>query len=159
MPLLVVLAWFAIREWRRPAARVLLSGFAIAVVVSLGFGLYFDGRRVAPAPWDLVRDVPLFNSALPARFAVYVSLAAAVMAAIWGSSQRISPLVRGLLLGAAIVTLVPAVTHEPWKLRIDEPRFFASDGAQKSCIRRGENVLVLPYFNAALHWQQADGFR
>ena len=76
-----------------------------------------------------------------------------------GLLQRISPLVRGLLLGAAIVTLVPALTHEPWKLRIDEPRFFASDGAQKTCIRRGDNVLVLPYFNAALHWQQADGFR
>jgi hypothetical protein len=160
LPALVMVAWFGWQRWRTPAGRFLLASFAIAVIAAFGSALHVHGRRIVVMPWTLIADLPLFNNVITARFAVYVSLAAAVMSALWAASTRAPHWARLALPALAVLALLPRVGWMEYHHAPDNPRFFA-DRLDRECLRPGENVLVLPYGkNAdAMLWQVETGFR
>src|SRR5207244_5088178 len=83
LPTLVVVAWFAVRSRRSAAARFLLAMLVLGLVFSLGTAAHVEGRRELWLPWSVAARLPVFDNVLPVRFAVYTSLAAAVIVAFW----------------------------------------------------------------------------
>ena len=102
-----------------------------------------------PLPWSAASHLPVINNALPFRFTAYVSLAAAVIVALWIATTKGRIFARPYVLPIlAVVALVPAV----W--RTDYPSYHASqparlafftDGLYKSCIPRNETLAIFPF--------------
>jgi hypothetical protein len=160
LPLLAIVALFAVRNRRRPGSRFLVLALGLALVATLGSELRVRDHALVPLPWRLVRDLPLFDNVIPSRFAVYAALPAALIASLWAASPAWSRSLRIILTGAAIAALVPAVWRGYWHEHPPRPAFFA-DGVDRLCLGRNDNVLVLPppFQNAALLWQAESGYR
>jgi len=159
LPLLAVLLVFALRVRRSAAARFLVAAFALVTLVALGQKLHVDGHRLFWLPWSLVAEKPLVNNILPARFALYAWLIAAVVTALWTSSQRGS-LARSVVLPVlAVAALVPALQHADFRQRPERWAFF-SDQLYKHCVPRGETLAVFPFgkWGDSLLWQAESGF-
>ena len=158
LPALVIVALFARERWRTAVGRFLLVSFAVAVVVSLGFFLSVDGHRHGQLPWVHLGYRPLFNDILPVRIALYVSLAVAVMVAIWAS--RRGGVARWLLPLLAVLAIVPRPFGHAFDEAYAVPRFF-TDASYRSCLAPGERILPLPVGagGEADLWQVAAGFR
>jgi hypothetical protein len=117
-------------------------------------------HELIPLPWRLVRNVPLFDNVIPGRFALYVALIAALVAAVWAASPETSRKLRIVLTGAAALALVPALWHGYWHEHPSRPAFFG-EKLDRRCLKAGDSVLVLPppFQNSALLWQAESGFR
>jgi hypothetical protein len=84
LPLLVIIGFFAREKSRTPPGRFLFVMFLLLVLASLGPRLWIAGHYSGIAlPWLALMHLPLVASALPIRFSMFVSLAAAVIAALW----------------------------------------------------------------------------
>ena len=69
--------------------RYLLAALAAAVILTLGTGLVVEGQLEFWLPWHAVARLPVLDNVLPARLALYASLAAALIVALWtGSAAR-----------------------------------------------------------------------
>ena len=141
LPVLVIVGLFAFRRWREPGARFLLFALGLASVAALGDALHVGGDRIVTMPWALVGDLPIFEHMLPARLTLYVALAAGIVVAQWVASATGGD--RILLPMLSVIALIPTLGPGTWRLTPDQPSFFA--GAYRSCLARGDNVLVLPY--------------
>jgi hypothetical protein len=159
LPLLVVLGWFAWQRRRQPAGRLLVVLLALGIVAELGVALRVAGDRVVALPWAIAAELPGLNNVLPVRFSMYVSLAAAVAAALWAASPRPSAWLRVALVAAAVVSLLPAASRDFWSRTPARPSFFADD-TYRTCFRPDENVFIpdAAGMDAAL-WQAESGFR
>jgi hypothetical protein len=159
IPLLVVLCLFARERFRRPGGRLLLVLLLLGIVAEFGEALHVAGRRVAPLPWKLASELPGLNHALPARFSMYVDLAAAIAAASWAASSPRPRWLRATLVGAAVVALVPAFQRDLWRTTPARASFFAS-GAYRVCFRPDETVFIpdAARMDATL-WQAESGYR
>jgi hypothetical protein len=157
LPVLVIVAWFAIRGRRLPATRFLVASLVAPLLLSLGTALVVGGRRVTPLPWDLVARLPLLNNVLPVRFAVFTTLAAAVIVALWASSTRSAAAI--LLPALAILSLVPAVWRADYRLLPERWSFF-SEGLYRLCIPKGETVAIFPFgfWGSSMLWQAESDF-
>jgi hypothetical protein len=160
LPLLAIVVLFAVRRWRRAGSRFLLLALGLAALATLGSELRIRGRDLFPLPWRLVRDAPFFDNVIPGRFALYVALVAALIAAVWAASPEPSRALRMVLTGGAALALVPALWHGYWHEHPSRPPFFAAR-LDRSCLKPGDSVLVLPppFRNSALLWQAESGFR
>jgi hypothetical protein len=160
LPLLAIVVLFAVRRWRRAGSRFLVLALALALVATLGSELHVRDHALFPLPWRLVRDAPLFDNVIPSRFALYAALASSLIAALWAASRSSSRTLRIVLTAAAAAALVPAVGRGYWHEHPERPAFFAQ-GIDKICLRKNDNVLVLPppFRNAALLWQAESGYR
>jgi hypothetical protein len=156
LPLLAIVAWFAVSRRRRPGSRFLALAAALGAFLALGTSLRIAGREVVGLPWGVLADQPLFNNAMPVRFSAYVALAAAVLAALW---MRDTPGLAAIALPAlAVLALVPRLELPLWRSSIERPSFFA-DGLYEDCLREGENVFTYPYRSGEpLLWQVDSGF-
>ena len=161
IPTLLILALLLRRRWKEPAPRFILVSFAVAVVAACGIALHVRGARVMPLPWRLVAHLPVFDNILPARLMLFASLAAAAAVALWASSSGPPRWLRAALPALAALALVPnlAQAHAHWIRTPKQPAFF-TDRAYETCIRAGDNVLVIPYgfTGDALIWQAESGF-
>jgi hypothetical protein len=159
LPLLVIIGWFALLEWRRRRGRFLLGAAALAAVCALGTTLVVAGHRVVTLPWSWVARLPAFDNVLPARLLVFVALAVAVMAAIWLASQRVPRTVRVAGAVLAIGVLVPNVRLANWHTTPRLPRF-VTHHLYRSCLSPSNNVVVLPYEGNgdSMLWQAESGF-
>jgi hypothetical protein len=137
----------------------LLAAFGVAVLASLGPRLTIDGRQSFRLPWSVVANWPLFDNVLSERLALYVSLATAVIVALW-TAARPPGLGRWLLPGLALLAIGPNLATDAWATRYSVPAFF-TDRAYSSCLDPGETILPLPGItsNEALLWQTAAGYR
>ena len=86
LPLLAIVVLFAARRWRRAGSRYLVLALGLATLATLGSELRVRGHDLGPLPWRLVRDAPFFDNVIPGRFALYVALVAALIAAVWAAS-------------------------------------------------------------------------
>jgi hypothetical protein len=158
--LLVVMVIFAI-EFRRQRLGRFLSWFMFVVLLlSLGNHLVLDGNATGvPLPWNLIRQLPAFTYATPARFLVYLWLAAALALAIWLERPRFRA---GRWLAACLVgvTLLPNLTGLPWGTRVDEPQLMSSSSLSRY-VPNNSTVLALPFGSAgdSMFWQIQAGFR
>ena len=160
LPLLAIVLLVALTRWRRPGSRFLVLAFVAAVVATLGSDLRVRGHSLFPLPWRLVRDAPLFDNVIPGRFALYVALAGALIAALWAAGPRFSRALRVLLTVAAVAALVPAVWRGYWHEHPRRPAFYAQR-LDRVCLRKDDTVLLLPppFRNAGLLWQAESGYR
>lgn len=171
IPLLVLLVVVAIRLWARPLVR-LASLLAVALVVlSLGATLHVNGHDTGvPLPWRLFHWLPLAEHLLPNRLMLYVDLMAALMVALWvdhlgdrrteaRSSSRWKPAIGALVVGAALVPLVPALPYPSSPRRV--PAFFTSEAVRR--IPEGSVALIAPWHQVypadPMLWQAASGLR
>jgi hypothetical protein len=168
-PLLIIVIAFVVRNRRGRYAIPLLVVLVATIVSSLGPFLWVNGVQThLPLPWKFTDHVPFLRSALPGRFALYVSLAAAVIAALWiaewGSLRgRITRLAAGLV---ACAFLIPNPDAYHW-IPVPFVPFFSPKTIATHLAKR-ENILLLPFgftgpdmiwqWQAAFHFTQSGGY-
>jgi hypothetical protein len=164
LPTLLIVAAYALRGRRAAGARFLVAALVTSALLALGTRLQVDGQKLIALPWSAATHLPGLNNAPPFRFSVYVSLAAAVIAALWTATTKGRIYARPYVLPAlAVAALVPAV----W--RSSYPSFhpshpgrwaFFTDSLYKTCIPRGETVAIFPFGNGgdSMLWQAETGF-
>ena len=158
IPVLAMLVLYAVRRWRTPAGRLLIAGFAAAVVASLGVWLTVYGHRVITLPWEHVAYLPLFNNVLPARLMLFVMLVVAVAVALWVSMSK--TWLRFALPALAVLSFVPNPASASFRTAAYVPEFFRSADIRR-CIAPDETALIFPqakHGNAML-WQAVSAFR
>ena len=163
---MIVVVLYARRMRRSPGARILLSAFAVAFVLTLGVELVVGGRRIVSMPWTLARHVPVLDNIRADRFAVFVELIAGVIVALWTSQTKGRVFARPYVLPVlSVAVLVPNVALAGYRSALRQYPFFASD-AYRSCIQRGDTIAVLPLGQVApveqtdaMRWQVSSGFR
>jgi hypothetical protein len=159
IPLLAIVALFAWQRRRNPAGRLLVAVFVIALIAAMGPWLTVDGNQVLVWPWNGISFKPLFVNSMPVRDAVYAVLAAAVMTALWAASSARPAWLRAALPALAIVSLLPNLSWNVWGRTPEVPSLFTT-AAYKSCLGRGENVLLLPFgtLGDSMMWQARTRF-
>lgn len=166
-PLIMIVGLYAFRHIHIPHARALLLATAMLGIMSLGPWLHLGGIRTPfPLPWALASRLPLIHSALPIRFTMYVSLATAIIAALWAVDAKSSPAgcLRILGLLCACITIIPnELQWDPW------PRsaFFTPKHVRQT-LGVMPNVIVLPFasigpsmalqLNSGLAFTQSGGY-
>ncbi len=159
LPVLLIAALLARRARRSAGVRFLLAALLASTVIALGPFLYVAGRKVLPLPWDLATHVPVLHNALPFHLAAYVTLAAAVIVAVWTATTPGRVYTRPYLLPVlAVAALVPAVWRTSYpSFRPSHPArlAFFTHGLYKSCIPRGATVAI---FGHSLLWQAETDF-
>jgi len=162
LPLLIIIAAFAVTFRRRHWAQFLLGMDFLLVLCSCGPYLHLMGRSLLPMPWWLGEKLPLLNQALPARFSLFVALVTTIMVAFWLAALNGGPAIGGYLLAAvSVLTLLPNLSGKPacWFTELRVPAFFAH-GDYKRVLKPGENVVVLPYGylgKDSMLWQAESG--
>jgi hypothetical protein len=149
LPTLLIAGLFVVRAWRTPRARFLLAALVTPALIALGTVLRVDGHRVMPLPWSLATHLPVINNALPFRFTAYVSLAAAVIVAVWIATTKGRIFTRPYVLPLlAVVALVPAVWRSEYpSFHASQPErlSFFTEGLYKTCIPRNETLAIFPF--------------
>jgi hypothetical protein len=178
LPLILLLAGVVLWRVRSPLVRWAALFGLVAAILSMGPHVHVNGVIYwnAVLPWALVQNLPIFVQILPARFALYTSLAAAILLAVF--VDRLGAARPAWLAGlgwlAVVVALLPLVPAEPTHLTHDEvPAFFAPGGAV-STLPEGSVAFVLPYATDvgtvypgpawktgvdAMAWQAHSGYR
>jgi len=102
----------------------------------------------------------VIDNVLPARFSLYLSLTAAVAAALWIGSARGRLLRRPVVLPLlAVASLVPAVWHVDFTGRPERWSFFTQK-LYELCVPRGETLAIFPFgrWGDSMLWQAESGF-
>lgn len=144
LPLMMIVAAFAYEQWRAGWARFLIAFFLSAVVFSLGPLLLIGGRVVTILPGLIFFALPLICKALPARMIVYGFLAAAVIIALWLSSDRVSLRLRVMAAFAVLAMMLPNLSARFWTSAVEVPSFFSA-GLYAKYLARNETIVALPY--------------
>jgi hypothetical protein len=164
LPLLALFAAGLVLGWHPPRIRWIGLTALVVAVLSLGPHLHVDGN-VTPVllPWALVAQLPLMESALPARLMDIGFLGVGIVVA-YACARALSS-TRGwqyvtavlLLLGAVIVPPLPYPSEAA-----TAPPFFKSGGDVEK-IQEGSVVLVTPFSSKestdAMFWQASAGYR
>jgi hypothetical protein len=148
---------FAITERRRRSTWALLSFVTLSAILTLGPVLHIGGQPYGSLPERVFSYLPFLASAVPARLAVYSTLAVGVIAALWlaGSARRID-WIRWVIVLVVIASFIPFAPRHPKS--VDDPVFFTSP-SMHDVIREGENVYVIPYQKGEeMQWQGLSGF-
>ena len=159
LPVLLILGLFA---WKAPRTNLkvfLLLSLGAATLAELGTHLIIGGHDIVSLPWLFLSQHTLFDNVLPVRLALYGSLIAAVVVALW-TAGRPHGWSRWLLPALAVVAILPNPNAGVWATNFSVPQFF-TDRAYRSCLTAGENVLALPVggYGDSMLWQAVNGFR
>src|SRR5262249_60797791 len=68
---------------RSPPVRYLVAMLAVTTLLAAGTEVHVGGWKLIPLPLAVAPHLPILNHIQPARFAVFVSLAASVGVAAW----------------------------------------------------------------------------
>lgn len=159
IPVLLIVVLFAWRAPRSEGKTFLLIALGAAVLAALGSQLTVYGHAIVLMPWFYFSKLPILDNVLPERFALYTSLAAALMVALWTARYATGPL-RWLLPALAIFALVPNPDAGVWATGFTVPRLF-TDAAYRGCIAPNAIVLPLPVSGEgeSMLWQESADFR
>jgi hypothetical protein len=159
IPIILILVLLGLFERNAAGIRYLLSGVALAVLLSFGSALHVRGDRQLVLPWRLVSNLSFLTNLQPQRFALFIALGSAVGVALWIASTR----KRGVFLAyvlplCAVASLLPAVTVR-WTGHPLRPSFF-TDNVYEQCIPKGETVVIFPFgrWGDSMLWQAESGF-
>lgn len=147
------------RLWALPWIRILTYTMLIIVVCSLGPVLHVDGNTIMAMPWALMMHVPLIRDALPARFSLYISFIATIVAAIGldrivggvlpddASKNKSTHLTLLIVAVLAPVMLVPNMRlgkgylWTPYRI----PTFFTQPSLYQKYLPKNSTVMIFPY--------------
>jgi hypothetical protein len=154
LPVILIVAAYAVTRWRTGAGRVLLTVLAVAVVWSLGYKLNIDGHPTVTMPFHWVSQFRGFNEVIPVRIGLYVFLVSAIIIALWLASPGSSPLRRWPLAILAVVFLFPNANAGYFDQKVPDPAFFRTS-VYRQYLHRDEVVLPIPYgvVGPGLLWQ------
>lgn len=158
-PVLVILLLILLRN-RSIGNRFLLTAFGTATLLSLGTGLHVEGHRLFWLPWSAVSRSAILNNVIPSRIALYATLAAAALVAIWIATTTGRVFRRPYVLPTlAVAALVPAFWTNSFVQSPTRLSFF-SDGLYKACLPRSETLLIFPFGNtgSSMLWQAEAAF-
>ena len=158
LPLLALVALFALRRGRDARRAVIALSLLALVLLSLGPRIRIAGTDLGPGPWLPFAKLPVTESALPVRLTLYVSLLAALACALWLAEPARRTWLRWALALAALVAVAPNPAHSRWTAEVPRPVFFTDDRFERH-LPRGQTALVLPYGPAgwSLLWQAESG--
>lgn len=157
--LLAIVLVFVIRQWRRPAARVLAGVIGVCYLLSLGTELHVAGDGTGVwMPWALVHPLPVLDHVISTRFWVFALLAIAIVVALWLADPSSRPAVKWAVAAVGVLLLIPNLSSDFWSARPTDPAFFTTN-AYKQHLREGETVLALPYarYGSSMLWQAETG--
>ena len=146
LPMVAVIAWFAVSRRSDRTARLLLALVTMAIVLSLGPRLRIGGHMTIWLPGALLQGVPFLNDALPSRFSMYTALIAAVIVSRWLADRpaRWYPRLRWLLASLALVALAPTGSNTLWWKAT--PRAISS-GTLARALPAGSTAISLPFWD------------
>ncbi|MEV4347308.1 DUF2079 domain-containing protein [Actinoplanes sp. NPDC049596] len=141
----LVVLWRRADEARRATLRALIVVGLVFFVVALGPRLrWFDTEQPIPLPYALLQKLPLFDAALPLRFALVLVGVIAVVLALFTdrllASRHKPVLVAALALALVPIFPIPLLYRE----RAAEPEFISS-GAWKDYTTDGGVITTLPF--------------
>ena len=151
LPLIIIIDLCARARWEQPGGKLLIYCFSIVTLASLGPRLHLAGAATIPLPWRFFQDLPLIDQALPARFVMYSSLVAGILAAMYVANADVNRLTRLVLAALAVLFIWPLSMPTT---KVDTPNFFAS-GIYRRYFAANDTVVVLPFGNRgnSLLWQ------
>jgi hypothetical protein len=162
LPLILIVFLLAWQGRREKWVRVLAVCFLIVGVAELGPRLPVLGNTafavgVVHLPWYLFTKIPGIRDALPGRFAMYLSLLAAIMASLWIASLNRTKILGIALVVAAVVLLWPSA------LTVSTPPSvkLLSSKAYLAVLPPRTTLLFLPYgsLGDSMLWQALDDLR
>jgi hypothetical protein len=158
LPTLLIIALLLWDRRRTTTGRFLLGCAVVALLAPLGAHASIFDYRLITLPWRLVSSLPILEIAQPERLSVYLSLFAAVAAALWIAGRGTGEL-RGILVILAVLSIAASPIAGAWTSSAGLPAFFTSS-IYRSCLDPGENILPLPIGQgSAMLWQAEDRFR
>ena len=141
---------------RTPAATVLGTVAAVALLLSFGSRLSIAGHGTLPLPWKAVEHLRIANALVPDRIVLFTWFAVAVAVALWlAAPHRFKPARWALVLvGLALILPAPSSLSRP-----DLPALFTGS-AYKRVLKPASVVLALPYgyHGYSMLWQAETGF-
>jgi hypothetical protein len=145
----LILLWRRADPGRRATLRAIMITGLVFMVISWGPRLRFFGNDTAlPMPYALLARLPLFDAALPARFAlVLVGVIGVVLALLAEEllSARLRPGVSSAFTAAFWVALVPLFPLPVlYTDRAPEPRFIAGGDWKQYTVDNGV-ISALPF--------------
>lgn len=145
LPLLLLTMFVIVTHWSDRLVRLVALLLAAIVILSLGPRLHVAGHVLPlPLPWVVPQRLPLYESILPARFALLMFLLLGLLLALFVDrvpmQTRARKTLLPLVLVAALTPLFPALPYPTGK--DDTPRFFA---AGASSIPRASVALISPF--------------
>jgi hypothetical protein len=161
-PLILLLVFYFRDQIALPYAKALLIAGLLIAVMAMGPRLHIAGAETRiDLPWWLFIRVPLIKSALPTRFTMYVSLVAAIAAALYLAApaagfQRFGRFVLGVL---ACLVLIPNTHLHVWQPWPAQP-FFTPQNVSRALGPKA-NVLILPFnqYGPGSAWQLDAGMQ
>jgi hypothetical protein len=159
VPAIAIVSLFIWQRRRSRTTYFLAAGLLLAFVLALGSRLTVDGHEHVGLPWEHLAFRPLFENVMPVRLALYMTLAVAVITALWAASGAPPRWLRIALPALAVLAIVPNLGWSAWARDPQVPALFSSS-LYKSCIGRGETVLLLPFgtLDDSLLWQARASF-
>ena len=178
IPLLVILALFAVFRWSSRVTRFLVIGFVVVIAFAAGPSLTVDGKQLFALPWGVMWDWPFLKSAEPIRFIVFGYLIIAMALACWLATLDLSRLARAARWALAVVALAAIFADLPTFAEVVVPPpprdwtpaipslqpanalpAFISDGLYRRYLSPGEIVVVVSHRgNAGMLFQADTGF-
>jgi hypothetical protein len=158
IPLIVLLAAYALECRRSRLARLLMIVVAVSAVLSLGAHLFVDGAASGVTlPWSLADHLPLLRFASPGRFVLYMWLAAALAVSLWLARPSRARL-RWAAFALVVVSLTPNLDG-PWGTRVDAPPLMRAPLLARY-VPPGATVLALPFgiWGESMFWQVQSDF-
>ena len=160
VPLIGILLAYMFGSWRLRGTKVIAVGTLAAFILSLGVTLTIAGQQTFHLPYDWLLKLPLFNETTPTRYGLFVSLGAALAAALWISwaRGRTNVIWRWLVGLAAVAFLLPAHQRSGWVRAPGQPTFFTTS-TYKKYVKRNEIVMTIPYSQGGdeMLWQADTG--
>ncbi len=159
LPGVIIVYLFARGDAVRPVCRLLVVLFCLFLIASLGPHLTIAGLYTSfVLPWNIFVFLPLIGSALPARFAMFVSLTLSLIVVLWLSDAvtKRDHRLRLALVAAALLALMPPL--HPWETA-PHARFF-QPGVVQAALGAKARLLVLPFAinGPSSFWQEEAGF-
>ena len=114
---LAILSLWLIRNFATHVGRFAAVTLLLLMIFSLGPTVLFKGTAIGvEGPWRLFLHLPLIRHALPSRFSMYVSLAAAVIIGCWLATpgKLVDRAGRFGFAALAVIVLVPNPTVPRW---------------------------------------------
>jgi len=153
IPALAIICLYTIQYWHEKMTRFLFLTFLCFMLFSLGPTLHIAGHASFPLPEYLINKLPVISQLLPARLTVYVFFVASLLIGLWAgknitgwraSKNGFTQFLKYILVVLALICIFPNVRGGTAYTDTHIPYFFTS-GVYKQYIRRGDNVLYIPY--------------
>lgn len=159
LPLILIVAAFAWRHWRRdPVGKLLVDSLIIICVLAMGPVIHFGGASLLQGPGKILTRLPLLGKVLPARLMLHAFLIVAIIVALWFSESRLSLSMKASLAAIVVISTMPNLSAAYWTSANNTPAFFSTD-LYRRYITPGENLLILPYGirGNSMLWQAETG--